>query len=155
MKEYKVLTQSDSFWAGATDAGGIEAGLNRLARDGWELKSTIHGDGWSWRSGARGQVVIILEREHVDTSMREPTGASDGTYNTALIPADRYYVAVGNVSSALREAGLVTKQQLDAAREEFARRGGHLCDHLLATGAVDNDRLLAFFREHFGVGAES
>lgn len=156
MKEYRVLTQRDSFWAGATDSAGLEAGLNRLARTGWEVKAIVPGESWSTWVGLRGQLVVILERESTGASTAADAPPSivdaDDGYDATRIPAQRYYQNVGNVSSLMQQAGLVDRAGLDRAREHFARRGGHLLDHVLALGLVDDESLRGFLRKNFNVG---
>jgi hypothetical protein len=155
MKEYRVVTQSDTFWGDRFDASALEAGLNRLARSGWRVIAVTSSEHWSLGglAGKRGETCVILERDVVPaTTLAEALPAIEGDgYDATKIPTPRYYKDVGNVSTLLREAGLVDKSGLDRARERFARHGGHLVDHVLALGLVDDERMRAFFRERFGI----
>jgi hypothetical protein len=156
--EYKVITQSDKFFSDSFDPYKLQALLNDLAGKGWRLVSSVSGDFWDWTNALtgsrRGQVLFVLEREYIDTSYRpdqnvERTRSTD-QYDPDRIPQVRWYSETGNVSTILRNAGLVTKEQLDLAREHFAKRGGHLCDHLLALGYVTEEELQGLFGKRNG-----
>lgn len=81
-----------------------------------------------------------LRRHLVDDHKASVARSAEG-YDESLIPETRFYAHVGNISTRLVKQKLVTAQQIDWARAEFARRGGHLCDHLLAMGALTEDQL--------------
>ena len=61
MKEYKVLTQKDRYFAGKFDPEKLEGAMNSYASQGWEVKSVataeIRGFG-----GSREEMVVVLER---------------------------------------------------------------------------------------------
>jgi hypothetical protein len=120
--------------------------------------SSVNGDFWDWKNAltgsSRGQVLFVLEREYVDTSYRpdrdvEHTRSAD-QYDAKRIPLVRWYSETGNVSTILQNAGLVTKEQLDVAREHFAKRGGHLCDDLLELSYVTEEELQGLFGNRNG-----
>lgn len=52
-----------------------------------------------------------------------------------------------NAGPLLVRAGLVTEAQLHVAYEARKRHGGSVGEHLVATGAVDEERLASFFRD--------
>ena len=62
MKQYKVMTQKDRFFAGKFDPEKLEVAINSYAEQGWEVKSvataSIPGFG-----GAREEMIVVLERE--------------------------------------------------------------------------------------------
>lgn len=153
MKEYRVITQSDTFWGDRFDAMKLEAGLNRLARDGWEVKAITSSEHfiWSGIGPKRGELCIVLEREARAVVATASSTSSPSDYDPTKIPSERYYKDLGRITSALKEAGLVDERALGRAREEMATRGGHICDHLLAAGAIDDDRLRRFCREMFEI----
>ncbi|NLC06068.1 MAG: DUF4177 domain-containing protein [Erysipelothrix sp.] len=62
MVEYKVLTQKDKVWSGKFDPEKIEAALNAYASQGWRVVTAASADIPSI-TGARSEVIIILERE--------------------------------------------------------------------------------------------
>lgn len=148
MKEYRVLAQSDSFWRDRFDPLRLQDELNRLARDGWRVITCTSADftGFGGLGTKRHELFVLLERDAAELPAASATGprADDTGYDSTKIPAQRFYADVGNISSALQSAGLVTREQMNRAREEFAARGGHLCDHLLALGFVEEDALRAF-----------
>lgn len=141
MKEYKVLGQSDSLWGQRFSPEALEKALNKLAREGWDVVTCTTTE-FVLRGTKSHELIVVLEREKF-VSENLPNKADDGTegYDPSRIPIDRFYRDVGSVSSALKADGVVTVEQLDMARMEFAKRGGHLCDHLLAFGFVDEDDL--------------
>jgi len=62
VKEYKLLTQKDKFFAGKFDLGRLEEALNFYAKQGWVVKSmaTPHLTGFS--GGPREEFIVLLER---------------------------------------------------------------------------------------------
>lgn len=62
MKEYKVLTQKDRFFAGKFDPEKLEVAINSYATEGWQVKSVATANIPSF-TGAREEIIIILERE--------------------------------------------------------------------------------------------
>ncbi len=140
MLEYKVLAQSDSFWKDRFSPQVLETALNELARKGWRVVTctTTEFTGLGGLATKRHELFVLLEREGTDTSFREvPRPGTIDTYDQTLIPADRFYKDMGNISTLLQNAGLVTKDDMNRARTEMANRGGHLADHLLALGIID------------------
>ena len=156
MKQYKVLAQSDSFWRDRFSPQQLEGALNDLAKDGWSVITiaTTEFTGLGGLGSKRHEVFVVLEREKPE----QPAAAArvvDGQaidYDASLIPSDRFYKDVDQVSSSLKGAGIIDEAGLMIAREQMAARGGHLCDHLLALGLVDGARLREFFRDHYGIG---
>jgi hypothetical protein len=150
VKEYRVLAQSDSFWRDRFSPMTLEAELNKLARSGWRVVACTSTEftGLGGLGQKRHELFVLLEREQHDQQSTPPIDddESRSLYDASLIPAERWYQHLGNVSTVLQNAGVVTKEQMNAARAEFAKRGGHLCDHLLALGLVDD----ATLRAHFG-----
>jgi hypothetical protein len=150
MKEYKVLAQSDSFWRDRFSPLALQEALNEHARKGWRVVTCTSTEftGLGGLGSKRHELFILLERDAIDTSAdalpRVESAATSEDYDSSRIPANRFYANVGNVSSGLQQQGLVTKDQMNRAREEMAKRGGHLCDHLLALGFLDEPALRAF-----------
>ncbi len=62
MKEYKVVTQKDRFFAGKFDPEKLEAAVNAYAAEGWGLKVATTASIPSF-TGARDEMILILERE--------------------------------------------------------------------------------------------
>ena len=62
MKEYKVVTQKDRFFAGKFDPERLEAGINAYAVEGWILKVATTASIPSF-TGARDEMILILERD--------------------------------------------------------------------------------------------
>ena len=62
MKEYKVVTQKDRFFAGKFDPERLEAGINAYAAEGWTLKVATTASIPSF-TGARDEMILILERD--------------------------------------------------------------------------------------------
>jgi hypothetical protein len=62
MKEYKVMTQKDRFFAGKFDPEKLEAAMNSYAVEGWQFVGVATADIPSF-GGARQEIVIIFERE--------------------------------------------------------------------------------------------
>lgn len=144
MLEYKVLAQSDSFWRDRFSPSVLQDELNKLARDGWRVVTCTSSEftGLGGLGTKRHELFVLLEREGKNGAPAGPRvdDAMPG-YDPSLIPAKRWYADIGNVSTVLQNAGLVTKADMNAAREEFAKRGGHLCDHLLALGLITDEAL--------------
>lgn len=63
--EYKVIKFQDSFFFAAVDTGDIEKELNRYARDGWRVVSTVTNDRKRIFAGndRHMEIVIFLERQ--------------------------------------------------------------------------------------------
>lgn len=146
MKEYKVLAQSDSFWKDRFSPSLLENSLNELARQGWRVVTCASSEfsGLSGLGTKRHELFVLLERDGPAATVPSPQATDEGSsYDPSLIPSDRFYQHLGNVSTVLQNAGLLTKEGMNLARKEFASRGGHLCDHLLALGLVDIETLRA------------
>ena len=62
MKEYKVVTQKDRFFAGKYDPERLEAAINAYAVEGWILKAAATASIPSF-TGARDEMILILERD--------------------------------------------------------------------------------------------
>ncbi len=62
MKEYKVVTQKDRFFAGKFDPEKLEAAINSYATEGWSLKIATTASIPSF-TGARDEMILILERD--------------------------------------------------------------------------------------------
>ncbi len=62
MKEYKVLTQKDRFFAGKFDPEKLEQAMNSYAAQGWQVIAVATGNIPSI-TGAREEMIMILERE--------------------------------------------------------------------------------------------
>lgn len=62
MKQYKVMTQKDRFFAGKFDPEKLESAINSYAEQGWEVVSiataSIPGFG-----GTREELVVVMERQ--------------------------------------------------------------------------------------------
>jgi hypothetical protein len=62
MKQYKVLTQKDRFFAGKFDPQKLETALNGYASEGWQVIATataeIPGFG-----NKREELIVLLERD--------------------------------------------------------------------------------------------
>lgn len=59
MLEYKVLTESDSRFAGKFNTETLETALNSYAAENWRVVEGFHTVGWK---SANAQIVVILER---------------------------------------------------------------------------------------------
>ena len=61
MKEYKVLTQKDRFFAGKFDPMKLESALNSYATEGWQVVSmaTAEIPGFGQK---REELVVLMER---------------------------------------------------------------------------------------------
>lgn len=152
--EYTVLSQADGFFSDRFDASTLMSRLNDLSTNGWRVvsSSAIDFTGLKGLGQSRHEMFVILERKRkappvfVGMARKKAPAAvydDDGTegYDPSRIPEDRFYRRAGNVSKALKVDGLVTDEQLDLARAEFAKRGGHLVDHLFAFGFVNEAAL--------------
>ncbi|MGA9772259.1 MAG: DUF4177 domain-containing protein [Blastocatellia bacterium] len=62
MKEYKVLTQKDRFFAGKFDPEKLEAAINSYASQGWRVVSTATANIPSF-TGSREELIVVLERD--------------------------------------------------------------------------------------------
>ncbi len=146
MLEYKVLAQSDSFWKDRFSPQVLESALNELARKGWRVVTctTTEFSGLAGLGTKRHELFVLLERETKEhhASQTEPA-EGELPYDPSLIPSDRFYKDMGNISTILQSGGHITKEQMNTARVEMAARGGHLADHLLALGLIDLPTLRA------------
>ena len=61
MKQYKVLTQKDRFFAGKFDPEKLESAINSYAEQGWEVVSIATASIPSF-GGNREELVVVLER---------------------------------------------------------------------------------------------
>ena len=61
MKEYKVLTQKDRFFAGKFDPQKLESAINSYASEGWNVISVATASIPSF-GGAREELIVVLER---------------------------------------------------------------------------------------------
>ena len=62
MKEYKVLTQKDRFFAGKFDPEKLEQAINSYANEGWEVVSIATATIPSI-TGKREEMVVVLQRD--------------------------------------------------------------------------------------------
>ena len=62
MKEYKVLTQKDQFFAGKFDPEKLEHAMNSYASMGWQVIAVTTGHIPSL-TGAREEMIIVMERD--------------------------------------------------------------------------------------------
>jgi len=62
MKEYKVLTQKDRFFAGKFDPEKLESAINSYASEGWEVVVSTTASIKSM-TGNREELIVILERQ--------------------------------------------------------------------------------------------
>lgn len=62
MKQYKVLTQKDRFFAGKFDPEKLEAAINSYASEGWEVVSIATANVPSF-TGAREELIVVMSRE--------------------------------------------------------------------------------------------
>lgn len=65
-------------------------------------------------------------------------------YDRTKIPADRFYKDKNKLVARMQVEGLINSTQADQAKAELVERGGHICDHLLALGYLDEASLRAF-----------
>jgi hypothetical protein len=61
MKQYKVLTQKDRFFAGKFDPEKLESALNSYAAEGWEVIAATTAEIPSI-GRSREEMVVVLER---------------------------------------------------------------------------------------------
>ena len=61
MKEYKVMTQKDRFFAGKFDPEKLESAINAYAEQGWEVVSMTTASIPSF-GGSRDELVVLMER---------------------------------------------------------------------------------------------
>jgi hypothetical protein len=62
MKQYKVLTQKDRFFAGKFDPEKLESAINSYASEGWEVVSIATAKIPSL-TGSREELIVVMERE--------------------------------------------------------------------------------------------
>jgi len=62
MKEYKVLTQKDRFFAGKFDPEKLEGAVNGYAKEGWRVITATTASIPSI-TGTREEMVLIMERD--------------------------------------------------------------------------------------------
>jgi hypothetical protein len=62
MKEYKVMTQKDRFFAGKFDPEKLESAINSYAEQGWQVVTIATASIPSF-SGAREELVVVMVRE--------------------------------------------------------------------------------------------
>jgi len=62
MKQYKILTQKDRFFAGKFDPEKLESAVNSYASEGWVVRAATTASIPSF-SGAREEMIIILEKD--------------------------------------------------------------------------------------------
>lgn len=62
MKEYKVLTQKDRFFAGKFDPEKLENAINSYAEQGWEVVSIATASIPSL-TGNREELIVVLGRD--------------------------------------------------------------------------------------------
>lgn len=63
MKEYKVMTQKDRFFAGKFDPEKLEGAINSYASQGWTVKAIATASIPAIMGGSRDEMVVVLERE--------------------------------------------------------------------------------------------
>ena len=62
MKEYKVMSQKDRFFAGKFDPEKLENAINAYASEGWVVISVATATIPSL-TGAREEMIVVLERD--------------------------------------------------------------------------------------------
>ncbi|MCH8246264.1 MAG: DUF4177 domain-containing protein [Bacteroidetes bacterium] len=62
MKEYKVLTQKDRFFAGKFDPEKLEAAMNSYAEQGWCVITVATASIPSFGS-SREELIVVFERD--------------------------------------------------------------------------------------------
>jgi len=62
MKQYKVLTQKDRFFAGKFDPEKLEIAINSYASEGWAVVSVATASIPSI-TGTREELIVVMERE--------------------------------------------------------------------------------------------
>jgi hypothetical protein len=63
MKEYRVLTQKDTWFSGKFDPQKLENAINSYALQGWTLKEAFSAEFPALWGKSREEAIIILERE--------------------------------------------------------------------------------------------
>ena len=63
MKEYKVLTQKDKFFAGKFDPEKLEKAINQYAKEGWRVIGVTSAEISSGFHAGRQEMVIFLEKD--------------------------------------------------------------------------------------------
>lgn len=152
MKEYKVITQSDSFWRDRMKPDTLERGLNSLAEEGWEVKAITTGEYFGF--GQRNETIIILEREKAP-STKTTVGReviSVGIYDIARIPQKKYYAGFGKLDYELLRNKLLSQDQYEKCRLEVELRGGTAIDHAFAYGFIDDSTLRSFMKKERCMG---
>ncbi len=62
MKQYKVLSQKDRFFAGKFNPEKLENAINSYAEEGWEVVSVATASIPSL-TGAREELIVVMSRE--------------------------------------------------------------------------------------------
>jgi hypothetical protein len=62
MRQYKVMTQKDRFFAGKFDPEKLELAINAYAQEGWRVVSIATASIPSL-TGAREELITVLERD--------------------------------------------------------------------------------------------
>jgi hypothetical protein len=65
MKTYKVITMKDKWTTGKFDPAVLESTLNSYAKQGWVVCNSITANVPGLLSGAREELIVILERDVV------------------------------------------------------------------------------------------
>ena len=63
MKEYKVLTQKDTWFSGKFDPRKLEDAINSYSLQGWTLKAAFSAEVPAIWGKSREEAIIILERD--------------------------------------------------------------------------------------------
>jgi hypothetical protein len=62
MKQYKVMTQKDRFFAGKFDPDKLESAINSYAEQGWEVVSIATASIPSF-GGNREELIVVMGRD--------------------------------------------------------------------------------------------
>lgn len=62
MKEYKVMTQKDRFFAGKFDPEKLESAMNAYAGEGWRVIAVTTASIPSF-TGTREELITVMERD--------------------------------------------------------------------------------------------
>lgn len=62
MKQYKVMTQKDRFFAGKFDPEKLESAMNAYASEGWRVIAVTTASIPSF-TGAREEMITVMERD--------------------------------------------------------------------------------------------
>ena len=62
MKQYKVMTQKDRFFAGKFDPEKLETAMNSYAQEGWRVVAATTASIPSL-TGNREEMIIVMERD--------------------------------------------------------------------------------------------